>query len=121
MDLKSFVAVTLNQIIAGVKEAQTETRKHGGAINPRYVIYRGDQVHAAPEEIIQDVQFDVALTVEEQTTTDKAAEAGAAVKVFGIVDLKASGSGGKENQSINSTVSRVQFKVRVCLPHAPEG
>ncbi len=101
MDLQEFVSQTLVQIIQGVKDAQQEARKHGGKVNP-------DQSHSPfPGKDIQNVEFDVALTVTEGTGTK-----GGMGLVVGPLALGTQG----ESKAQNSSVSRVRFSVPVRLP-----
>jgi hypothetical protein len=75
MDLKEFVSETLVQIVAGVKQAQLETKVLGAEVNPHLV--GGSQsdavklgyLRAGGNGFAQIVNFDVALTIMEGTGT----------------------------------------------------
>lgn len=109
MDLKTFVAESLKQIAEGIKEAQEADT--GAWICPP--VLKNDGVRAeAPNgnyPFIQEVDFDIAVTV----TEDSHAEGGAKVSVFAV------SLGGKtETTSANSSVSRLRFSLPVRWPIA---
>ena len=112
MELKEFVSVTLEQIIAGVRDAQ-RTVAGGGEVNPKiWMAQRGD---AAKMKILESnagkwihlVDFDVAVTVVEATETK-----GGVGLVVGPVVLGSKGQSSAEN----ATVSRIKFQVPVAYP-----
>jgi hypothetical protein len=112
MDLREFVAITLRQIVDGVKDAQTSVAS-GGEVNPKiWVAQRGD---AAKMKILESnsgkwihmVDFDVAVTVMEATETK-----GGVGLVVGPVVL---GSKGQSNAE-SATVSRIRFQVPIAFP-----
>jgi hypothetical protein len=104
MDLKEFISLTLCEIQQGVQDAIEKTRAAGtnGVINPCW----GTSRDIGPSQI-QQVQFDIALTVADKSTAG--AEAG--IKVWGI-NLGGSGSSAAET----SHVSRIQFSIPVVPP-----
>jgi hypothetical protein len=65
MDLKTFVTVTLNQVIQGVREAQAQ--EHGDSINaesPGTTGTGGNLISGASYGMFTRVDFDVAVTAE---------------------------------------------------------
>ncbi len=112
MDLKQFVSISLQQIVAGVAEAQKAD--HGGEVNP--TIWRtGDAgklkiVESNTGNWIHMVDFDIAVTVGESTGTQ-----GGIGLVVGPVAL---GSRGQSNAE-TSSVSRIRFQVPVSWPTPP--
>src|SRR5437773_12026893 len=108
MDLKSFVAETLTSIVDGVREAQCKAKDSGARIVPN-VFAEVQQMN--PEEAgrkqIQDVEFDVAITVNEE------ARSGAKIGVFGGFF-----KGGVEGASgnVSGSISRIRFGVPIKLP-----
>lgn len=104
MELKEFVKATLLETMEAIHEAQKEwhTRTGGrGVINPAW---------GGTEELhkhVQQLEFDVAVTVEKKTS----GRAGGGVKVVAL-DL---GVGG-EIAASNSTVSHIKFKVPIVPP-----
>ena len=98
MKLREFVRSTLIDILGGISDAQDEIASSGkaiGTINPRFTT-RG--------ELKRDIEFDVAITVEE-STTDSAR---------GGINVVALDLGGKiESLQTSSNVSRVRFAVPV--------
>jgi hypothetical protein len=112
MDLKEFVSETLVQIVAGVKEAQSQAKELGAQVNPNLI--GGSSSDAAKEGYLriaigyaQIVHFDVALTVTEGTGTK------GGIGVFtGAVNLGSTG----QSKSESLSASRVQFSVPMALP-----
>jgi hypothetical protein len=112
MDLKEFVSTVLTQIVEGVREAQSGRSAESGLINPRLSASQGvlqDKGHLVSRhgQLLHNVEFDVALVVNEGTQT----KGGIGIFV-GAVGL---GSQGQSEKS-NSTVSRVRFLVPLTLP-----
>ena len=112
MNLKEFVSVTIGQIIDAVQEIKAE--KGNSRVNPKP---RGGTLHSnlhqmgfivsSANELIQQVEFDVALTV----TEEKENKGGIGIFVAGV------GIGGqRQSENSNSSVSRVKFKVPIALP-----
>jgi hypothetical protein len=109
MDLKSFVAETLVQIVLGVKEARSVVESTGATVNPRFAgtPKMENSYHIGAGQLAHCVEFDVALTVTEGTGTK------GGIGVFsGMVNLGSSGQSNNENIS----VSRVKFVVPLGLP-----
>lgn len=115
MELKEFVSLVLQQIVAGVAEAQATVA--GGEVNPK--IWQSQRDAAARLKILESnsgkwihlVEFDVAVTVAEGTTTK-----GGVGLIVGPVALGSTGQ--SSNQS--STVSRIKFEVPVAWPEKPQ-
>ncbi len=115
VDLRTFVAETISQIIEGVEEARA--RATGGAVvNPPLVhldsATLGKQglllATGRSHEAAQLVQFDVAVTA----TEGKGTKAGVGV-VLGVLSL---GAGG-QSQAETSAANRVKFCVPITLPN----
>lgn len=106
MDLKQFVAETLNQIIEGVAEAQKLSKDSGAAINPARYAGQAVETHSTGVAITS-IEFNVALSVSEGTGT----KGGIAV-VAGIFAL---GSQGESKESKAST-THVRFMVPIAFP-----
>lgn len=104
MELHEFIAATLGELQRGVQDAIRNTIANGvrGAINPVWGTTK--DVGSAH---IQNIQFDVAVTVVEKE--GGSVEGG--IKVVGVR------FGGRASGCIESThVSRVQFSIPVVLP-----
>jgi hypothetical protein len=102
MDLETFIAETLRQIIKGVKTAQASDDCKGAQINPTYN-WHGTQFSGA-----QKIEFDVAVTVSEEKAKQGKANIGVASYI---------GIGGKASSATaSSSVSRIRFEVPVTLP-----
>src|SRR6202035_624272 len=109
MDLKDFVAVSLTQIVEGIKKAQEATASSGAWISPVSSLSTAGTgnkpIVIAPEgrRYLHEVNFDVAVTVNDE----QRAGAGAGITILGA---RISADGGVTYQ--NAAVSRVQFSVR---------
>lgn len=111
MDLKDFVKQTLVQITAGVKDAQGEVRTLGGIVNPatRNATDGGGAYFSTIDEIhhVFLVDFDVAVTVTENSATDAGAKINVAVLKLGA---------GGESSNSSAATNRLTFKVPLALP-----
>jgi hypothetical protein len=112
MDLKEFVRETLVQITSGVRDAQDEVRSLGGIVNPA-TLTRTDGAGSYFSTIddihhVFLVDFDVAVSVTENTGTN----AGAKLNVATFLSL---GAGGQSANSSAAT-NRLTFKVPLALP-----
>lgn len=101
MELKDFIAVTLVEIQQGVQAAINKTiaSEVSGVINPCW-----GNIGATH---IQNVQFDVAVTVVEKSGVS--GEAG-----ISVVGVKIGGGGSGSTETSN--VSRIQFAIPVVPP-----
>lgn len=111
MDLETFIAETLRQIVKGVKTAQQSEDCKGSYINPcgTVVTMKGD-FHSSTPPKARNIEFDVAVTAVEGT--EKKSGIGVVTGVFGI--------GGQAASNVtNSSVSRIKFDVPVILPATP--
>lgn len=111
MKLDDFVSQTLKQIIDGVSVAQEYGRSKNADINPASARF-----HSKTEGLIfcqetgiplQNVEFDVAVTVAESQTSSNGNPSVGAISV----------SSSTEAITQNSSISRIKFKVPVLLPH----
>lgn len=108
MDLKTFVADTLTQIVDGVAEAKARFAEGGtGAkINPNI----GDQARASP------VEFDLALTVTTDSSVTGAIKGEAKGGVISIFQAKLNSDAGASSGTQNQEVSRVRLTVMLAQP-----
>ena len=65
MQLDEFVKSTLRQIIHGVRDAQNELGADGAAVNPGVRTGPSSRIVHSTGTILQDVEFDIAVTVSE--------------------------------------------------------
>lgn len=113
MELKEFIKETLIQIAEGIEAAQTEVRDCGGFVNPAH---RSDPKNSVENHFgvlsngqnIFLVDFDISVTVVEETGAD--AKAKLQVASFFKVGV------GVESNTSNSATNRVSFKVPLGLP-----
>jgi hypothetical protein len=113
LELKDFVRETLTQISEGVQESLVAVRKSGGYVNPatRTNAKNTDSSHFSSMQNGQQVflvDFDVAITVEEDTGTN----AHAKLKVASILSLGVGGESGNKSSATN----HISFKVPMALP-----
>lgn len=105
MDLKDFVAVSIDQIFEGIKTAR---EKHRAVAPPtRYAAEKSSEPRGPGNSPLDKIDFDIAVTTTE-ATTDKIA---GGIKVLNIFGVGLDASKGQELQ--NSTVSRIKFSVPV--------
>jgi hypothetical protein len=103
MDLKTFVAETLNQVMEGIVEAQ-KSKFHGGAVNAESGgLGGGNLISAGTYGIFTRIDFDVAVSAE-TTGGGKGS-----ISVFGV-----GAEGGAERKS--GYANRITFSVPVRLP-----
>jgi hypothetical protein len=115
MDLQTFVAETLTQIVGGVREATQRISELGtnAKVNPVTVRYNDN-----PEARKTSVEFDVAVTVvqqEDDRTNDKVA---ASAGILSVVSARIAGEAANEKleRSRNEMISRVRFSVELAQP-----
>ena len=109
MDLQTFVAESLKEIIAAVKEAGAYAVTEGAEINPAQDSW-DDHVQrfdGLTGRAVSDVAFDIAVVAQE----DKKTKGGIGV-VVGTLALGSQGESGALSQS----TSRVKLSVPVVLP-----
>jgi hypothetical protein len=114
MDLKQFVSGTITQIAEGIRDAQSKTEGTGAWVNPAGSVVTGNAVKDLKyvetfdtRAYLQEVKFDVALTVSDT----QGAGAGGGLQVFGV-KIGADTSVSYQN----AAVSRVQFSIQVVWP-----
>ena len=110
MELDEFVAKTLEQLIKGIISAQNSVRElsTNAEINPSVgSALPPDRLDDDTGTLVQNVSFDVAVTV---SHSDKSG-AGLQVGAFGV-----GGKMGGGSKRARSEVSRIKFVVPVVLP-----
>ncbi|NOV32583.1 hypothetical protein [Methylomonas sp. ZR1] len=113
MELKEFIGQALVGLIQGVLDAQNSLGVNGKYINPQLatqqgVLEKNGKIVSRDGELVQSVEFDVAVTA----TEGKGTKGGIGV-VVGNFTL---GSQGQSSAEI-SAVSRIKFSVPVALPY----
>ena len=103
MDLQSFVAVTLKQLIGAVKEAQQFAKENNARVFPD----NSGGKQAATGQTVESVEFDVAVTVTEGS--EKKGGLGVVIAALTI------GGTGQTSMS-SSTISRLKFSIPVAWP-----
>lgn len=105
MDLKTFVADTLVQIVEGVEEAREKIDQ--GSTNAVVNPVVSHAFHNDPE----NVTFDVAVTV-----ADEASKGGkAGIKVF-----SAEIGGGVDSKVSNQAATHIKFNIPLAVPSTPK-
>lgn len=116
MDLKSFVAETLAQIVEGVAEAQRRIAETGtnATVNPTTVLEDARRKIGDPSP----VEFDVAVTVTEESRDDSSSKVGGSAGLLSVVTLKTSAelANNTTGSNRNEAVSRIKFAVQLVQP-----
>ena len=110
MELKEFVKSTTQAIIDATKELISENEGTGSLINPKLTSPGPDADFVAFYDgflPVTSIDFDVAVTEE----SEKSGATGGKLKIA-VVEFGADGRA----ISSNSSVSRIQFKLRLTLP-----
>ncbi|MBK9387290.1 MAG: hypothetical protein IPN34_20940 [Planctomycetes bacterium] len=116
MELQEFVRTTIAQIVNGVMDAQKDLHETRAVVAPEFRMYDGTQGQENRMRIrqsegwllVHEVEFDVAVSASEKTTT------GGAARLQILEVLSIGGNKGRAQQA--ETVSRVRFTVPVALP-----
>lgn len=111
MDLQDFVKETLVQIASGVQAAQAEVRASGGIVNPAIQATSQNITNVVPGvdgQNVYFVDFDVAVTVKDQSGTDGRAK----LKVASFL----SAGLGAELTTSNASTNRLTFKIPLAFP-----
>ncbi len=112
IDLEEFVSEVLTQLISGIKKAQSHAKENGATVNPSNIVrnVKGDLVFdnsMSRSPIIQEIEFDVAVTV----------SSGGGLKGGMGLFIPVAGIGYQANKETgNSTVSRIRFKIPIVPP-----
>ncbi len=107
MELETFISETLRQIVKGVKTAQQHEDCAGAKIVPKTLDNRVSGTKSYLDEKIEKIEFDVAVTVTEES--EKKGGIGVLTGVLGV------GAHASANSAIGS-VSRIKFCVPLVLP-----
>jgi hypothetical protein len=112
MKLQDFVSETLKEIIDGVVTAQNYAKEKKALINPTDISTwgtgKGDRLyHPNTSSFVYEINFDVAVT----TVEEKGTKGGIGIFV-GSLGVGAQG----KSDTINSSVSRIQFLVPIVFP-----
>ena len=114
MELKEFVSQALAEIIQGVLDAQSTLGANGKYVNPSLysspptIAQLGFLTSKAGQQPVQNVEFDVAVTI----STAEGTKGGIGV-VAGIFAIGSHGQSSSENVAL----SRLKFSVPITLPY----
>lgn len=118
MDLKTFVAESLTQIVEGVQDAQKRIAEgdSGAAINPTRIESESSQTHAEPRA----VEFDVAVLVSDEAGQAGGEKLGASVGLISVLTARAAAEVQDHNSASqrHETASRIKFTVMLAQPAA---
>ena len=114
MDLKEFIKETVSGIVSASQEL-TRDGLGSAILNPptdrnRSTVYQEDGAEFVYRRV-ENIEFDVAVTVEDETRKD----GNAGLKVF---SSEVGGGGSKGNR--NEATSRVCFTMSICFPRTDE-
>lgn len=125
MNVKDFVRKSLQQIVAGVQEAQQNVAATGATINPGVntgtrtnmeILRAGSsRLFDLDNFPIGSVSFDLAVTVEDGSRSEGSANGEAGIRVMGLA-FGVGASTTDSDESKRSSVSRLKFNVLVKLP-----
>lgn len=119
MELKEFIKETLIEIIKGVDEAKNSLNKDGSLICPP--IPRFDHNQTSSHKMThnglfcENVEFDLAVTVEEKSSKKVEAEAAGKGEFLKVIGVSASMNGVYDNSNNNMTTNRIKFKVPIAF------
>lgn len=114
MDLKTFVTETLTQIVEGVADAKSRLAEGGtGArINP---VLRDSNNSPHPSEA-KPVEFDLALTVAQQSAETSTAKGEAKAGIVSVFQARVGADLEAKSGTQSQEVSRVKFTVMLAQP-----
>lgn len=123
MNLQQFVAETIVEISKGINEANEKSGKEsiGVKVNPansyndgkNSYIVENDNAKPGNKKNIENIKFDVAVTVNESEMEN--GEGGGGIQIAGFqVGAKA----GMESTSSSQNTSRIQFEIPIVFPTA---
>jgi hypothetical protein len=115
MKLDDFVRETIVQIARGVHAAAEEVQEFGARVNPPVESGSGDKFIQDAGGLIgvQQVEFDVAVTVSSEATKGGKAS----IEVMSILSL----GGGNTGASAHESQSRIKFSIPLTLHAAKRG
>ena len=105
-----FIQQALISIISGVRKAQ-EGNQTDAIISPGQLVNNADRLGVNGKGLVQDVSFDVAVTVDKSTKTS-----GKIGVLFGILSLGSEG----QSKAGETQVNRLKFSVPLLLPCGDE-
>lgn len=119
VDLQHFITETITQIVIGVQNAGKNLKDSGAIVSPRGIVpcsqssdrnygYLNEKNPTEYRRIVEEIEFDVAVTANSGTETK-----GGAGIVVGIIGLGTQGKSEAEKGSI----SRIKFSVPIVLPN----
>ena len=109
MDVKEFVESTLVQIVEGISNANEKLKGSGAIVSSKHVmpVRDGSTRNEKTGDLVNLIDFDVAVTVNEKDTAD----GGAGIEIAGIQ------IGGRlQNATENQSVSRIKFSIPLTIP-----
>ena len=114
MDLKTFVSETLTQIVEGVADAKQrlEAGGTGARINP---VRRDTSNRPHPSEA-KPVEFDLALTVTQQSAETSTSRGDAKAGIVSVFQAKVGADLAASSGNQSQEVSRVKFTVMLAQP-----
>ena len=118
ISLEDLVHHSLSQIVKGVKSAQEDTKDVGGEIVPTGLYMRGGENQLVTFKpgygIVQNVEFDVALTSTETTSKGGGAGIGVGVPLGATINIELQ----KKLAKSQTVLNRIKFNVPVLFPSA---
>lgn len=114
MELKQFIAESIEQIAQGVIDAREKSGKYEIIVNPNIIVGRnGDySIPSNPEtfHVVRRVQkIDMDISVNVQETSEKGAKGVIGVFPFNV-------GGGLSSNTASTQENRIRFSIPICLP-----
>lgn len=108
MNIKDFVETTIVQIVEGVNSANVKLKDLGAIVTSKDVrpLREGTTYNTTTGDLVNLIDFDVAITINEKDTTG----GGAGIRIAGI------NIGGElKNEVNNQSLSRIKFSIPLTL------
>jgi hypothetical protein len=113
MDLKEFVQTTLVQIAEGIDGANRALQdgQTGAVVNPGEA-----REGSTPRHLVRPVEFDVALTVTKDVSSNEGSSVGGKAGVLSIASIRGHLTGTTSAAEREEAISRVKFNVEMLQP-----
>ncbi len=117
MELKDFVSQSLIALMDGIGDAQKYAKDKGAHINPDIRNIHAPGIISNPNHFYyQVIEFDVAVSVDEQAQTQNEVNAGIGLKAASIQVIGLGATFHGEQKAQNVSVSRIKFSIPIELP-----
>jgi len=116
MKLDKYVEETIKQVISGIAAAKDYGEQHNAKVNPASATFNSQNstiIYCADTGVlIQEIQFDVAVSVSDESSTTDTPEL-----TVGATSIKGDT---QTTETMNSSTNRIRFSIPVLLPMSGE-